>query len=136
MILGGIIFAFLFALLVAVALGHVFGRRGPGPLAGLLFFFVLLFFAIWAGGLWMAPLGPPVWGAPWLSFLLVALFLFFLFAALTPAAPRPPRRDIKTGKPIMEEADVLASVVMGVFFWLAVIMLIVAIVFGYVRPAA
>src|SRR5215813_5229599 len=45
--------------------------------------FVLLALGIWAGGLWAAPAGPVHFGINWLPFLLIAILLAVLVAALS-----------------------------------------------------
>jgi hypothetical protein len=43
--------------------------------------FVILFFAIWAGGLWVAPVGSSAGVIVWLPFLLIAVLLTVLVGA-------------------------------------------------------
>ena len=34
-----------------------------GPWTSLLLFFIIIFLATWAGGVWLSPIDPPLWGA-------------------------------------------------------------------------
>lgn len=120
-----ILFAFLLALLFSGLIIGIFGRRGPGPAGGFLFFFILLFLVVWASSFWVTPAGPYLWDVPWLTLLFVALVVVFLIAALTPPAPsgRVPPAETTTS-----EAVALAF---GVFFWILIFLLIIFIVLGF-----
>ncbi|MEJ2587367.1 MAG: hypothetical protein P8165_07240 [Deltaproteobacteria bacterium] len=120
---------FLFALLIALLLTVIFagGLRGHGFGAALIFFFVVLLFGTWAGGVWITPIGTPVWGVSWLSFVLVGLFFALVLTALLP--PHPNR--MKRVRPSEEEEDATPVVVFGVFFWIFIGGLIAAIITHY-----
>ncbi len=128
--------AFVVAALLAVLLTATLGRRGPGPWAGFVFFFVLLFLATWAGGLWVLPWRPMMWGGvPWLSFLVVGVLVALLLAALLPGrvAEAPP---VETREPTAAESAVAGvGLAVGVFFWLLMLGLVVAIVVNYIAMA-
>jgi len=124
---------FVAALFVALLLSGVFlllfGWSRPGARGGLfdvIFFFVILFLTTWALGVWMTPVGPVVWGAPWLMFLLVGLVVALLLAA-TPAG-RPRTRAAAVAQ---AEADQVAATAFGVFFWVLLIILVGAVVARY-----
>lgn len=123
---------FLFALCTAVILSLIFtlgfGRRRVWP--SVLFFFILILLASWAGGIWLTPIGPPLWKAHWLPFLVVGLIFALVLAV---AAPSPPRRStVELVESTEEEAEKKAAYwVVGVFFWFLVAALIVAIVWRY-----
>jgi hypothetical protein len=123
---------FLFALCTAVILSLVFvfgfGRRRVW--SAVLIFFVLILLASWAGGIWLTPIGPPLWEAYWLPFLIAGL----IFALVLVAAAAPPSRrsSVELVEPAKEEVDKKAAYwVVGIFFWFLIAVLIVAIVWGY-----
>jgi hypothetical protein len=122
----------VFALFIAILLSAIFavGFRRKGPWESLVLFFLLLFLISWAGGVWLAPMGPPLWGGYWLPFLLVGVIMALLLAALAP----PPRESsvelVEEGKETAERRAVLTG--LGVFFWILVAALVVAIVIRYV----
>jgi hypothetical protein len=134
--------ALIVAAILAVLLTAAVGRRGPGPLAGFLFFFVLLFVATWAGGLWITPYGPLMWGTvPWLSYVVVGVIIALLLAALIPpvsepvsAAPPAPGEEIEATT--TEKAAAGVGVALGIFFWLFLLAMIIAIAARYVVLAA
>jgi hypothetical protein len=121
-----ILLALAIAALLTGALTAGLGRRGPGPAAGFLFFFVLLFLFTWAGGLWLVPAAGTSW-ARWITFPVVGLFVLLILAALIPPIPK---RDV----PPSPEAQVAAeetSLVMGVFFWILLLGLLAAVISYY-----
>ncbi len=127
MFIAEIIFAFLIGTILASILAYPLDRRGPGPLDGLLFFFLILFLAVWAGGVWLTPVGPPVWGVPWLGFLVVGILI-----ALIVAAAVPPRQPPAEPTPEGVGAADAATLALGAFFYIALIALLVAIIARYV----
>ena len=123
-----VIIALIFALALAALLFYPLGRRGPGPMEGILFFFLILFLAIWAGGLWLVPVGPALWGAPWLSFLITGVILALILAAATP--PRRPVSEPPPEPPPEGTAGALA-VSLGAFFYVLLLALFAAVIVYY-----
>jgi hypothetical protein len=88
--------ALALALSISLVLTFVFAaalrgelRRRPLELGGAaLAFFVVVLLATWAGGVWLAPFGPQVWGISWLSFLLIGVVVALMLAAGAIASPR------------------------------------------------
>jgi hypothetical protein len=120
------------AFIIALILTAIFvaGFRQRGPWESFLVFFSVIFLASWAGGIWLSPIGPPLWGAYWLGFLIVGLIFALLLAASV--SPGPRRSTVEFVKPDEREADIKKAVrVLGVFFWLLVVALTLAIVTRY-----
>jgi Ca2+/Na+ antiporter len=126
----------LVALLVSLMLSAVFAlatwKRGKRK--GLVWLFLLIFFATWAGGLWMRPFGPTLWGIHWLSFLLVGLVVALILAA-SQARPKPRGRDetIEILEKMRQKREVeqVAWITLTIFFWVLLLSLLSAIVFRY-----
>src|SRR5690349_10349883 len=84
------VFALVISMLCAAALLLSIGqpmrgrRQRIGPLSTFALVLVL-FLSTWAGGLWLVPIGPRLWGVAWGSFLAVGLFVALLMAALISA---------------------------------------------------
>jgi len=123
----------IFALILSSLIGWGLGWRHPASSeatgTSVLFLFLILMFAMWAAGAWLPPWGPVVFGASWLTLLVVGLFVgLLLLAAATPA--RPPR----TSRQATAEASEAAAVgaVFGLFFWLLLIGLLIAIIARYI----
>ena len=85
--------------------------------------FVLFFFATWAGGVRMVPVGPSHFGLTWLPFVLIAILLSLLVVALGPRGRQSPRDE--------REVEREVEVGLGLFFWVLIGLLIVALVAGY-----
>ena len=124
-----LLFAFVIALLMAGVLMALLGRGRPGA-EGLgvsfAFLFLVLFLATWAGGVWITPFGPPVWGIAWVPFLVVGIIVALLLAALLP----PRRQPRESGAPEAETAA--GAAVLGGFFWALVLALAVVVIVRYV----
>lgn len=120
-LVSALVIAFLFALLFSV----LFRRQDTSP--GFTFAFVLFFLFAWAGGLWLAPLGPAIFGVYWLPGALLVLLIFLLLGVLVDREPRT-RREAQTELEIRQAIGTL----FGVFLWLLIVGLVIAIVLGYV----
>lgn len=123
---------FLFALLVATLLTALFAGafRRTGPWGTVLWFFVVVLLAAWAGGVWARPAGPAMVGVYWLPFVTVGLLVALLLAAA--AAPRPPRTPQEAAERIPESDEAAAAAVaLSWFFWILVLALGVPILIHY-----
>ena len=116
--------AILVITLVLTALFAVGIRRRKAPPV-VFSFFVILFLATWAVGVWIRP--APAGGRPWLSFLLVGFLFALLLTVLVPLARYAKGR----GTTEAEEKEV-GIVAFDLFFWVLVVGLIAAIVVDYV----
>jgi hypothetical protein len=127
---------FVISLVIAVIVTGVFLFlvRKTGRRTGLLWLFLLVFLAVWAGGVWVRPFGPTLWGIHWVSFLLIGLLVILFLVIFTPK--RPPRGRHETldmldriqDEKNMEE---LAWITLSVFFWILLFGLVIAIVLRY-----
>jgi hypothetical protein len=131
-----------FALIVALALSLLFvsllgwrGSAGASPGGTFAFFFAVVLFAAWAGGLWLAPFGPVWWGAGFLPFLAAGLVVALILAAALP----PRRGEARRSAPVLddrtrtrESEGAPAAVVLGGFFWALVVVLGAAVAVAYI----
>jgi hypothetical protein len=115
--------AFILSLLFVPLLG--WGRHeeaaGSGLGGALLFFFFVVFLAAWAGGSYIRPIGPPVFGVYWLGFLLVGIVIALVLSAAVPPHVR------WTGG-----GERSRAVRFGVFFWALTVALLLTIALAYV----
>ncbi len=128
LLLAGIFTLFLMAVLK---------QRAPGPLRGALFLFVLLFLSTWAFGAWFYPVGPVVFGVAWLGFVISGILLTMLFAALgtvSPQARSPRRQEMEPSH--RDPQSVAVALAMGIFFYFAVAVLLVAVLVRYFTAIA
>lgn len=123
-------FEFLFVLLLTLILTTMFavGIRRRTTWNILLPFFLILFLATWATGIWIRPIGPVIGGIFWLPFLVIGLLYAFLLTAFIPSS-QPPRTSREKVRQKVREQEVLS--VLNVFFWLLIIGLIVVIIARY-----
>jgi thiol:disulfide interchange protein len=123
---------FLFAVLVSVLLTAIFllGLGRKETWRDFLVFFVLVFLATWAGGLWVTPVGPSVWGVYWVPFLFAGLMFALLLAATAP--PRRPRSLPEQDEQAREEKKIEREV--GWLFWVLIATLVATIVVRSLWP--
>jgi len=140
-----LIAALLLALLLAFGAGWQHPRR-PGGGVAVLFLFLVALPLIWAVGAWARPWGPSLWGVSWVPFLGAALIIGLLILVLG-ATARPPEpragdpRVPAVGEPPepepAEETGIAAAAGMGLlavfslFFWLLLVVAIIAIFVAY-----
>jgi hypothetical protein len=128
------VFALIAAAMLSLLLVGGLKRSGPGPLQGVLFFFLLIFFAAWAGGVWLRAFGPELWGASWLTIAVVGVAVMLILAAATPpvqehVAPGPGEAEEH------EEEPEAVEVAFGALFWLLILLLAAAIIARYMSVA-
>ena len=127
-------------LLIALAVASLLAAvvflllRTTGPWASFPLLFLALFLATWAGGIWLAPIGRPVGGVYWLSFLMAGIvFALLLSAVVPPERPEMEESTIEllteTEKKARERKNRLA---VGLLFWLFAGVLSAAILLRYV----
>ncbi|MBK6263575.1 hypothetical protein JKA74_00895 [Marivirga sp. S37H4] len=124
---------FLILLFIVLVIGSIFsyGFKSRGPWGSIWAFMLVLLLAGWAGMLWITPTGPVYWGFAWIPIVFFILLIAALLGAATPSArhndiahqPTRPRRERVDD----EEEEVVA---LGLFFWIFIIFLIIAILVG------
>lgn len=143
---------FLFELLTALVIASVltsilFGvgwgrhyREGPGW--GLLAWSIIMFLAVWAGGIWMPAFGPRLREVTWLPFVTTGVFIILLLLLATPM-PSPWRRP-RTRQEAVEQVEmarqkeVVEASIFGCSFWVLIVLLIAVLLSRYtiyLRPA-
>jgi hypothetical protein len=126
MFLTDLLFALVIGLLLTGLFNLLFRNRGPWGLWWV--FLIVVFFATWAGGVWVTPFGPIWFGVAWLPFLLIGFLVALLLAAATPTQlPRTRSEAIAQA-----EAESAGAVALSVFFWVLLIGFIGSIIIAYV----
>lgn len=132
-----IILEVLIALSVSLLLSSVFAlatRRG-GRRTGLFWLFLIIFLATWAGGIWLRPFGPTLWGIHWLAFLSVGLILALILALSAPGKPPKGRHEtLEMLERIRKEKEMekFAYITLNTFFWVVILALFVVIIIRYI----
>lgn len=124
-----IIFAVILSVLLTLGLGWRHPGRGDAVGTSILFLFLILLFAMWAGGVWLPDWGPAAYGTPWLGLLLIGIFIALLILAV--AAPVKRRRATSEAQAVAEE-EAVAATAFGAFFWILILGLLVAVIVSYV----
>ncbi|MBD3245869.1 MAG: hypothetical protein GF333_02545 [Candidatus Omnitrophica bacterium] len=125
----GVIIAVMVAFLAMMI--FAVGMRRPGPWASIAAFFVLVFLAAWAGGLWLGPVGPVTGGVYWLPTVIIGLlFALLLASAVPPQKPRTAKQAIKRA-----EEQVAAERSIDYFFWLIFLVLAALVIVAVLRPS-
>lgn len=125
------------ALIVALILSGLFAfaTRRRGQRTGILWIFMILFFATWAGGVWIRPFGPTLFGIHWMMYLLIGLILALIMAASgRHRAPRGRRETLNMLDEVKEEHEMeqFTYITLSMFFWVLLLSLIAAVVIRYV----
>lgn len=111
------------ALLLPVTARSGFRLRHPDIEPGSIFVTLLiLFLATWAGGVWLVPIGPRIWGVAWGSFVVVGLIIALVIVAVSTVDERPPM----FGEPSIRRARIVDLLLL-----LLLVLLVLAIVAGY-----
>ena len=124
--------ALVIALMVSVGL-VLLSRRG-GRRTGVIYLFLIVFMATWAGGVWIRPFGPPVSHVHWLGFLIIGLFVALLLALFLPQRPPRGRQETLDALEQMAAAKQLEKVTyvtLGVVFWVVLFLLLGAVILRY-----
>ncbi|MBN2537396.1 hypothetical protein JXB37_03865 [candidate division WOR-3 bacterium] len=124
MFLAALFVALVVALVLTAIFGAGFRRHRWG--APLVLFFLVLFLATLAIGVWVEPFGPVLWGVPWLAFAFIGVVLALLLAALIPPPARPVRLPAPESGPVA-----VAAGVFNAFVWIALIVLLFAVIARY-----
>lgn len=121
----GIIYVLLLATILTLVFNYGFGVRGPW--GSMWSFFLILFFSILAAYLWLRPMGPSWRDIYYYPPLGVGVLVALVLAAATPA-----QTNAKGEKET--KINDFTGVTLGIFFWLAIIALVIAVVAGLFQP--
>lgn len=127
MILLHVLFTIFFSALAVLLFTTLF--RTKGPWNNLVLLFIVIFLTTWAGGIWLYPFGPYLWGITWLPFLLAAFFITLLLISVTPSPEGSTVELVDRKKKEAEKKIINKSV--SVFFTVVIIALVVAIIGRY-----
>ena len=122
------LFAAVFAVLLTLIFTTLFRRKGPWSRG--MVFFLLVFLAAWAGGIWLLPFGPTLFGVSWLPFLLAGLFVALILAAALP--PQMPEQPSEKTIELEKRSDAVEQKRFDAFFFVLVGALLIAVILGYI----
>ncbi len=116
----------VFAVALLLTMVFMVGFRGQRNKIMLLMYFLVLFFATWAGALWLNPVQFPGWGQRWMPFLVIGLVFALFLAAFAPPS-RPALTTQESKEPVRP-----SGITFNLIFWLLLLVLGVAIAVSYV----
>lgn len=127
---------FILDLLIALVIGFLLVLlfsalfRNSTPWGSFWIFLLVVFLVTWAGGIWIGPFGPTILEVAWLPFLIVGIFIIVLLAAtVPPSSARPRKGTIEEAKRTESAESALTGLTL--FFWIALILTLIAIVLAY-----
>lgn len=124
----GFIYILILSILIVLFFMLIFNVRGPW--GSFWTYFLIIFFSIWIADIWLRPIGP-YWGdVYWLPPLIAGLLVAFVLAAATPSTSKARKTLIKEEQKNLDEP---ATVAVGVFFWLTLLILIILVIIGVFR---
>lgn len=126
----------LVALVVSSLLSALFvlATRRESRWTGLFWIFLIIFPATWAGGIWVRPFGPPLWGVHWLRFLFAGLIsALFLAVSVPRVPPRGGHETLKMSERIKQEKKLeqITYSTLSLSFWILLAALIALIIIRY-----
>jgi predicted MFS family arabinose efflux permease len=128
MFLPHVLIALGIALVLTIMLSViVIGWRHPnqsGLWPFIMITFVVLFFAIWAGGIWLSPIKSNIWGAFWMPFFIVGILVSLLIIAFTPRRQIPKARNDDEEEGRISQTENIAKGAVGVLILLLVVFII------------
>lgn len=127
----------IFSLIIAglVTFLYFLATRKTGRRSGILWLFLIIFLTTWAGGIWIKPFGPTLWGVHWLTFVLIGIIIALLLVVTSPSpGPRGRKETINMLERIEKEKKLekVTYVALGTLFWVLFGVLIVAILVRYI----
>ncbi|MGM0428629.1 MAG: hypothetical protein ACQEQ7_15505 [Thermodesulfobacteriota bacterium] len=127
-----LITALVIALLMTLFCLLVHGRQGRK--GGLVWHFLVIFLATWAGGIWLRAFGPSLWGVHWLNFLMVGIVVTLIIEVY--GSHRVPKGrhetlDLLENMGREKEMEEVAYVTLTVFLWVLVAVLAGLILIRY-----
>lgn len=117
----GMIFSALFALLLRRRIRRI----------GYWWLLLLYVMIIWAGGIWLKPFGPTLFGIQWMPFLVIGIAFSLIVAFFSPRRPPYGRREtLEKLEEMAQEKQMEKATYMtlGALFWTLIICLFIAVV--------
>jgi peptidoglycan/LPS O-acetylase OafA/YrhL len=127
MIIAELVFALSIALFLTLVL-TVLVRRVKS-MRRMIVFFLVVFLAAWAGGIWITPAGPKFLGIYWLSFLAVGIIFALLFEVIS-GLSRPRQR--LPDKEVKREAEEIQTE-LSLSFFILFVAFVILIILGYIH---
>lgn len=128
----GFFAAALIALILTITSVFFLGKRGPW--GSIWTFFLVLFLTLWTVSIYVAPIGPVYWGIAWIPLAIAGLIVTALLIAAMPHADYAPDESDVNIAGTNGQSNRSSSRGAGKFFWVLIILFVMAIMIGMVNP--
>ena len=122
----GLFAAALISLILTVTSVFFLGKRGPW--GSIWTFFLVLFLTLLTVSIYVAPIGPLYWGVAWIPITIAG---FIITALLLSAMPH---HTAGKDSPVASDPTPLPYRRVGKFFWVLIILFMIAIFIGMMNP--
>lgn len=124
----------LLVILAALVIGSIFYYllKLSGPWGSFWSFLLILILSGLAAAAWITPVGPVYYNISWFPVLFTILLFAILMAAATPSR-RAPRQTTNTQRHVEDTEGGLAFVALSAFFWVFLLFLLIAAIWGIFR---
>jgi len=122
-----IIFSLIIALIITVV--FALGFKNKGPWGTIWAFFLIIFLAVWAASLWLTPRGPFAIGVAWIPIAFFGIIMALIVSAAVPPSNRETVQYNHKMDPEAKKAGKFST--FNTYFWLLMVLLVIAVVFGY-----
>lgn len=123
----GVLLTVMAAIIVSVLFYYVF--KSTGPWENFWIFLLILTLAGLAAGLWIAPVGPVMWGLAWVPTLMVIIIVALLIGA---ASPRKQERAVTNSESSEPAPHDRKAATLGALFWIFLIFMLSVIVWKFI----
>jgi len=125
------LFEIFIILIIAIVIASIFyyGFKTKRPWGPFWIFLLLLFFASWAGRLWLYPVGPVFWGVAWLPVIIFVLVVALAMGVAAASDDKVVDYEPET-KTKITKSDKDTARAFGIFFWFLILIFAGAIIAG------
>jgi hypothetical protein len=128
--------AFVVALMLTIVFALLLGKRGPW--GSVWTFFLVLFLAILTVAIYITPFGPVYWNIAWIPIVFAGVLFSLLLVAIMPDANQMRDHEIARGSHEEHQSKystthrVAHTSRIGNFFWILILLFVIAIIMGMV----
>lgn len=124
----GLVAALLISFLLTLI--SVFLLRKKGPWGSAWTLFLVVFLALWAISIYLAPVGPIYYGVAWAPLMIAGILLTLLLVATMPGANEWRDESMDAQRPPKQVKQAKASRL----FWVLIVLLAIAVMIGMMNP--
>ncbi|MFW5774204.1 MAG: hypothetical protein ACOCWD_05935 [Tangfeifania sp.] len=121
----------LLTVVAAVIISAIFyyALKSTGPWESFWTFMLVLSLAGLAAGLWIAPVGPVIWGVAWVPTLMAIIIFALLLGAASPRKEEPAVTNSNRPEPAPQDKK---AATLGALFWVLLIFILGVIFYRFI----